>query len=184
MSDEVNESGAKLYFGSTNEFVCCWLRWAWQHQVDGKSTFWAPNWWAYPEAVARFTVLWHGWEACRQESGPSLSSWWVQHLDPHMRELTSQHGPFRENRQIQVFDVYQPLPLIPVPAGNELLNVAEHTAHLTGGCPGELGTIETSKFNIFVTPPPPVTPTDVGYEEDTHSAWDMNVSYQPTDWDR
>jgi len=139
-----------LFFGGVEEFVRCWLRFAWQHRVDAHACFWAPDWWRFDEAAARLTVLWNGWESCRMESGTALSAWWINHLDPHMAQLTSEHGPFREYYDVLTEHPHDPLPIAPLPQGHVLAHLEPHLAHLDGGCPGPYGLVYETPFT-FIT---------------------------------
>lgn len=140
-----------LWFGSVEEWVRCWLRWAWQHVVDGNVTCWRPDWWRLDEAVARLTVLWNGWEACRNEPGPALSGWWINHLDPHMAQLTSNRGPMRDDSdEVRTQSVHDPLPLEPLPPDHPLRFLEPHLAHLQSGCPGPYGELAMAGLNVKV----------------------------------
>ena len=42
----------------------------------------------------RLSALWRSWEVLRLQPG-GISTWWVQHYDPHMRALLdADRGPF------------------------------------------------------------------------------------------
>ncbi|WP_084557397.1 DUF4913 domain-containing protein [Hamadaea tsunoensis] len=54
--------------------------------------YWCAQWWAHPEGLQRIYALWREWERARIEE--NMSGWWRDHLDPHLRSLTGEHGPF------------------------------------------------------------------------------------------
>jgi hypothetical protein len=59
------------------------------------SVTWCASWWAHPEAVDRLTALWRAWEALHAAPGVGLSTWWLNHADPHLdRLMDAQCGPF------------------------------------------------------------------------------------------
>lgn len=55
---------------------------------------WDPNWFDNFEAVERLTALWYAFEAARHDAAPAMAAFWLNTLDPMMRELTSQEGVF------------------------------------------------------------------------------------------
>ena len=60
----------------------------------GGPVVWCPRWWEHPAAVMRLNALWRSWEVLRLQPG-GVSTWWVQHYDPHMRALLdADRGPF------------------------------------------------------------------------------------------
>ena len=73
---------------------------------------WCPSWWAHPEAVWRLTALWNAWEALTVDHDTGASSWWLHHLDPHLRVLFDRAGPFAGCRGSHT-DTLQPLPVTP-----------------------------------------------------------------------
>ena len=78
--------------------------------------YWCPRWWAHPEAISRLYALWRAWETLRV-SDPQLgmSTWWRDHLDPHLTALTSEYGPFGRCGPDKHVDP-KPLPVQPAPA--------------------------------------------------------------------
>ncbi len=80
---------------------------------------WCEQWWRHPEAISRLEALWHAFEALRLEAGVGPSSWWRDHCDPAMAQLTDSRGPFaqckagRETRHKSP----DPLPVTPAPSG-------------------------------------------------------------------
>jgi hypothetical protein len=55
---------------------------------------WCERWWLHPEALNRIYVLWQEWEAAR--AAGTMSVWWINHFEPHWRDLTGEDGPFRD----------------------------------------------------------------------------------------
>ncbi|MFR9753946.1 DUF4913 domain-containing protein [Nocardia sp. 004] len=54
----------------------------------GKGLSWDSKWWQYPEIVERFAALHAAWEHARVAQSPSaMSTWWVSHLDAHLRVI-------------------------------------------------------------------------------------------------
>lgn len=44
----------------------------------------------------RLTALWHTWENLRLAGGESMSTWWIYHLDGHLRAIMDpERGPFQ-----------------------------------------------------------------------------------------
>lgn len=93
---ERSEEGATAegpVYASLDAFVEGYLLPQWRHHL-GASTNWCGYWWRHAEAVSRLEALWEAWEVMRREPAPSLSTWWRDHLDPHMRALTDAEGTF------------------------------------------------------------------------------------------
>lgn len=61
----------------------------------GQGLSWDERWWLYPEVVGRLTSLHYAWEEARADDKPSaMSSWWIHHLEPHIRIIfDGQTGP-------------------------------------------------------------------------------------------
>lgn len=79
---------------------------------------WDPRWWAYPEVVARLTALHQAWEEARMsDSASAMSSWWIQHLEPHLRViLDGDTGPMANAKSDRSFMGWPALPADPVPS--------------------------------------------------------------------
>lgn len=79
---------------------------------------WDPRWWAYPEVVARLTALHQAWEEARaSDSASAMSSWWIQHLEPHLRViLDGDTGPMANAKSDHSFMGWPALSADPVPA--------------------------------------------------------------------
>lgn len=78
---------------------------------------WDPGWWAYPEVVARLTALHQAWEEARaSDSMSAMSSWWIQHLEPHLRViLDGDTGPMANAKADRSFMGWPAMPSDPVP---------------------------------------------------------------------
>lgn len=88
------ESG-ELAFTSLDDFVREFLTQVVHRRLNRAVQLWCPEWWRHPEAVARLSVLWRAFEFLRQDPALGLSTWWLQHADPHLRALMHpQFGPF------------------------------------------------------------------------------------------
>ncbi|NGP05752.1 DUF4913 domain-containing protein [Rhodococcus sp. 14C212] len=79
---------------------------------------WDPRWWAYPEVVARLTALHQAWEEARvSDSASAMSSWWIQHLEPHLRViLDGDTGPMANAKSERSFMGWPAMPADPVPS--------------------------------------------------------------------
>lgn len=105
-----------LVYGSVDEFVREYLCHMYKRTLDSRNRRWAAEWWAYDEAVVRLEALWRAWEHLRQEPGLGMSTWWLEHADPHMAALFHQDGPFRAAPELST-SRGDPLPYTPPPDG-------------------------------------------------------------------
>lgn len=55
---------------------------------------WDPKWWEYQEVTIRLEALWRAFEFYRLEGPTGMGVFFRDHLDPTMREITSDNGPF------------------------------------------------------------------------------------------
>jgi hypothetical protein len=85
--------------------------------VAGKGLSWDPQWWRYPEVVARFLALYNAWEdAVASDSGSAVSVWWVNHLEPHLRViLDGDTGPMSLAAEGSGWSGHPQMPGTPVP---------------------------------------------------------------------
>lgn len=83
----------------------------------GDLLVWDEQWWMYPEVVARFMALHYAWEAARaSDHAAAMSSWWIQHLDPHLRVILDPHtGPMARRSRAGSEPGVPRLPNSPVP---------------------------------------------------------------------
>jgi hypothetical protein len=77
---------------------------------------WCPQWWEHPEALFRFTALYHAWTELAGEPGAALSTWIRDHLDPCLRELLAPAGPFTDcvqSERCRATTTHTALPTLP-----------------------------------------------------------------------
>ena len=55
---------------------------------------WCSRWWAHAEAWVRFAACHRAWLELAGEEGIGLSVWHRDHLDPMLKELLGESGPF------------------------------------------------------------------------------------------
>lgn len=109
-------SGPQLFYGSVDEFVREFLRFAYKRQLSGRTApFWAGEWWKYDEAVMRLEALWRAWEFLRLDPATGMSVWWRDHADHHMRMLMAAEGPFGASQETAPRG--EPLPYVRPPEG-------------------------------------------------------------------
>lgn len=96
---DVEDSPVRLY-ATVYEFVEEFLVHMVPFQMStsaGSGLRWDPDWHKYPFVVHRLISLHEAFEASRVAGGTAMSSWWIQHFDPHMRQILDGHGgPFHE----------------------------------------------------------------------------------------
>lgn len=82
---------------------------------DGRGVVFCAQWWDHDPVVVRLVALWEAWEDA--VAAATMSTWWVQHADPHLRALCDgEIGPMRRcsrDRHIRT----PSLTTEPVPAG-------------------------------------------------------------------
>lgn len=85
--------------------------------TPGKGLAWDPQWWRYPEVVARFFALHAAWEeAVAAKSASLMSTWWTSHLEAHLRViLSSENGPMSGAGIGATFSGHPPLATLPAP---------------------------------------------------------------------
>ncbi|MFH8789228.1 DUF4913 domain-containing protein [Streptomyces roseoverticillatus] len=92
---EAHGDQAEFYFADVFAFVTGYLAHTIRRPLDGTSATWCPRWWDHPEAGARLSALWLAWEQLRLDPMLGMSTWWVQHADPHLQVLMDpKQGPF------------------------------------------------------------------------------------------
>lgn len=109
-----------LFYGSTDEFVREYLRYAYARRIDGATLVWAAEWWRYDEAVIRLEALWRSWEHLRLDAATGMSVWFRDHADHHMAVLMSSGGPFAAAdtyADANKCEVGEPLPYVSPPEG-------------------------------------------------------------------
>ncbi|GAA0503401.1 DUF4913 domain-containing protein [Microbacterium aurantiacum] len=90
--DTTAEPPREPLYISVYDFVDDWLLPNYQRKPGPFR--WDPNWFENFEAVERLTALWYAFEAARHDAAPAMAAFWLNTLDPMMRELTSQEGVF------------------------------------------------------------------------------------------
>ncbi|MFG2296813.1 DUF4913 domain-containing protein [Streptomyces sp. NPDC048603] len=94
-SDAAPGDEPAFYFADVFEFVTAYLAHVIRRPLDGTSATWCPRWWDHPEAGARLSALWLAWEHLRHDPALGMTTWWIQHADPHLRVLMDPgQGPF------------------------------------------------------------------------------------------
>lgn len=109
-----------LFYGSTDDFVREYLRYAYARRIDGATLVWAAEWWRYDEAVIRLEALWRSWEHLRLDAATGMSVWFRDHADHHMALLMSSSGPFAAAdtyADSNKCEVGEPLPCTAPPEG-------------------------------------------------------------------
>jgi hypothetical protein len=87
----------ELVYSSAVEFFAELLAQSYVREVnEGAALAWCPEWYKHPEALIRMESIWRAWEHLRLEPALGVSSWWLNHADPHMRVLMDKEGPFKK----------------------------------------------------------------------------------------
>ncbi|MWV51536.1 DUF4913 domain-containing protein (plasmid) [Rathayibacter sp. VKM Ac-2803] len=92
-----DESGPTLIYGSADEWLRKYWRYTYRRRVSAKGNGtgrWRADWWSVDEAVQRIEALWRSWETSRLDAGLGMSTWWINHAEPHMGALLATDGPF------------------------------------------------------------------------------------------
>lgn len=95
-TDEPPREVPTLVYGNCVEFFDGFLRRIYVRAINGRDTHWSARWWENAEAVYRIDSLWRSWEALRLDAAIGSSTWLRDHMDYHMRVLTSSGGPFAD----------------------------------------------------------------------------------------
>jgi hypothetical protein len=91
------ETEPELVYSSAVEFFAELLAQSYVREVNEGATFaWCPEWYKHPEALIRMEAIWRAWEHLRLEPALGVSTWWLNHADPHMRVLMDKEGPFKK----------------------------------------------------------------------------------------
>jgi hypothetical protein len=87
----------ELVYSSAVEFFVELLAQSYVREVNEGAAFaWCPEWYKHPEALIRMEAIWRAWEHLRLEPALGISTWWLNHADPHMRVLMDKEGPFKK----------------------------------------------------------------------------------------
>ena len=88
----------QLFYPNVAQFVAEQLAPVYRRDIDlaGRSTTftWCAQWWRHEEAVSRLTGLWRAWENLRLDPTTGLAVWLRDYVDPTMRVLFDEKGPF------------------------------------------------------------------------------------------
>lgn len=91
------EPEPELVYSSAVEFFADLLAQSYVREVNEGATYaWCPEWYKHPEALIRMEAIWRAWEHLRLEPALGVSTWWLNHADPHMRILMDKEGPFKK----------------------------------------------------------------------------------------
>ena len=91
------EPEPELVYSSAVEFFAELLAQSYVREVNEGAAFaWCPEWYKHPEALIRMEAIWRAWEHLRMEPALGISTWWLNHADPHMRVLMDKEGPFKK----------------------------------------------------------------------------------------
>jgi hypothetical protein len=91
------EPGPELVYSGAMEFFVELLAQSYLREVnEGAAFVWCPEWYKHPEALIRMEAIWRAWEHLRLEPALGISTWWLNHADPHMRILMDKEGPFKK----------------------------------------------------------------------------------------
>ena len=92
-----DEPEPELVYASAVEFFAELLAQSYVRDVNEGAPFaWCPEWYKHPEALIRMEAIWRAWEHLRLEPALGVSTWWLNHADPHMRVLMDKEGPFKK----------------------------------------------------------------------------------------
>lgn len=91
------EPEPELVYSGAVEFFSELMAQSYVREVnEGAAYAWCPEWYKHPEALIRMEAIWRAWEHLRLEPALGVSTWWLNHADPHMRILMDKEGPFKK----------------------------------------------------------------------------------------
>lgn len=95
-AEEAADAAIPRCYPNAAQWVAEWL--VLHYGRDNPGFRWCRRWWDHPEAAARLEALWQAWETARadEDDPAAMSSWWLEHADPHMQLLGSEAGPFAQ----------------------------------------------------------------------------------------
>jgi hypothetical protein len=89
--------GPELVYANAVDFFADLMAQSYVREVNEGAAFaWCPEWYKHPEALIRMEAIWRAWEHLRLEPALGVSTWWLNHADPHMRILMDTEGPFKK----------------------------------------------------------------------------------------
>jgi len=87
----------QLYYPNPIAFFARTLAPSYVRDIGSGSEFvWCPEWHKHPEALSHIEALWRAWEYLRLDGSLGISTWWINHADPHMRMLMAPYGCFKK----------------------------------------------------------------------------------------
>lgn len=104
-----------LVFKNVEEFVREYVAPTYRRKLGSSTATWCPEWWRHEEALQRLGAMWRTWENLRLDPVAGMSTWFLQHGDPHMRVLMDpDRGPFAacHPKQGHATRPLEPLPLV------------------------------------------------------------------------
>lgn len=109
------EQPPPLVFSNVEEFVRDYVAPTYRRKLGSSTATWCPEWWRHEEALQRLGAMWRTWENLRHDPVAGLSTWFLQHGDPHMRVLMDPDGgPFAAcTKKGHAERPLEPLPLKP-----------------------------------------------------------------------
>lgn len=124
-SDDL-EGNEEPVFDSVVDFVTTYLSPILCRRLNRSVALWCPSWWKHPEALTRLAVMWRAFEFLRHDEMLGLSTWWLEHADPHLRVLMDPElGPFVACDPIEGHSSF---PLGPLPLDLAPPEIADHPA--------------------------------------------------------
>lgn len=94
---EPADAAPQLYYPNPITFFTGTLAPSYVRDVGNGSEFaWCPEWYKHPEALSRIEAVWRAWEYLRLDGSLGISTWWINHADPHMRMLMAPNGCFKK----------------------------------------------------------------------------------------
>jgi hypothetical protein len=104
----------ELFYPNVLDFVTDRLSHLVARPDPGAGRVWCSAWFQHPEALSRLDSVWRAWEFLRSDAALGISTWWLHHVDPHMRALMDPAtGPFA--RCVDGHRRYEQLPTDEVP---------------------------------------------------------------------
>jgi uncharacterized protein DUF4913 len=109
------EEPPPLVYQTVEEFVTDFLAPVIRRKLDGQTLTWCPRWWVHAEVLIRVTALWRAWENLRLDPATGLSTWFLNHCDPHMREIMDgSTGPLSKCSVTEGHETERPLKALPL----------------------------------------------------------------------
>lgn len=121
------DAGMPLLYENVVDWMNGFLLEHYRRPLERGGMRWCSEIWDHTEAVTRLETTWRAWEFMRHQGPTGSAVWWRDYLDPMMRELTSEAGPFHScNARTHEHVVLAQWPLTQPPDG--LYNGPGHPA--------------------------------------------------------